>query len=76
MLSGQGYDAMTVQVWTDNGDFPTGDSKAYTRPAQARSASTAPSTAPDSGGGGGGGGSLSLLALLGLALVAGRRFYQ
>ena len=77
VLSGQGYDAMTVQVWTDNGDFPTGDSKAYTRPAQARSASTAPSTTPDSGGGGGGGGgSLSLLALLGLALVAGRRFYQ
>ena len=68
---------MTVQVWTDNGDFPTGDSKAYTSPAQARSASTAPSTAPDSGGGGGGGGgSLSLLAMLGLALVAGRRFYQ
>ncbi len=77
VLSGQGYDAMTVQVWTDNGDFPTGDSKAYTRPAQARSASTAPSTAPDSGGGGGGGGgSLSFLALLGLALVAARRLHQ
>ena len=78
LLSGEGYDPMTVQVWTDNGDFPTGDSKAYTRPAQARSASSGGgnTTGNDSGGGGGSGGSLSFLALLGLALVAARRLHQ
>ena len=77
LLSGEGYDPMTVQVWTDNGDFPTGDSKAYTRPAQARSVSSGGgTTAGNDSGGGGGGGSLSFLALLGLALVAARRLHQ
>ena len=77
LLSGDGYDPMTVQVWTDNGDFPAGDAKAYTRPAQARSASSGGSATPESGGGGGGGGgSLSFLGLLGLALVAARRLHQ
>jgi len=77
LLSGDGYDPMTVQVWTDNGDFPAGDTKVYTRPAQARSASSGGgATAESDSGGGGGGGSLSLLGLLGLALVAARRFHQ
>jgi hypothetical protein len=76
LLSGEGYDPMTVQVWTDNGDFPAGDSKAYTRPAQARSASSGGGTTAGSDSGGGGGGSLSFLALLGLALVAARRLHQ
>ncbi|MED5388582.1 MAG: serine protease [Pseudomonadota bacterium] len=75
-LSGEGYDAMNVQVWTDNGDFPAGDTQSYTRPAQARSANTESRVQTQSDSGGGGGGSLSLLALLGLALVAARRFNQ
>lgn len=77
LLSGEGYDPMTVQVWTDNGDFPYNDTKATTRPAQARSASSGGgATAESDSGGGGGGGSLSFLGLLGLALVAARRLHQ
>lgn len=76
LLSGEGYDVMTVQVWTDNGDFPAGDTLASTRPAQARSVSTSGGSSTGSDSGGGGGGSLSFLGLLGLALVAARRLYQ
>ena len=75
-LTGEGYDPMTVQVWTDNGDYPDGDTKASTRPAQARSASTGGGSTAQGGDSGGGGGSLSFLGLLGLALIAARRFHQ
>ena len=77
LLQGDGDTVMSVQVWSDNGDYPAGDTYATTRPAQARAATvTPPAQSGGNGGGSGGGGSLSWLWLTTLLLVAVRRFYQ
>ncbi|MCG8391484.1 MAG: serine protease [Pseudomonadales bacterium] len=76
LLNGQGNARMTVQVWTDNGDFPGGDAKATTRPAEARSSNSGQSGSTGGGDSGGGGGSLPLISLLGLALLGVRRLNQ
>lgn len=77
LLDGQGDTAMKVQVWTDNGDYPGGDTVASTRPAQARAADSEQAAGASNGGGeSGGGGSVSWLWLTTLLLVAVRRFHQ
>ncbi len=77
VLAGSGSGMVGTRVWTDNGDFPAGDTESYSYPALARSAvsggaSGASSVAADSGGGG----SLSWLGLLLLAGGAVRRLHQ
>lgn len=75
LLDGQGNDSLTVQVWTDNGDYPSNGSTASTRPAQARSASSG-GNASGGGDSGGGGGSLSWWLLALLSVVSVRRLHQ
>ena len=79
VLAGSGSGMVGTRVWTDNGDFPAGDTESYSYPALARSAvsgggSGSSSVAADSGGGGGG--ALSWLGLLLLAGGAVRRLHQ
>ncbi|MDX1803834.1 MAG: serine protease [Alcanivorax sp.] len=76
-LSGSGSGEMQVQVWTDNGDYPAGDTRKSTSLAQARSAAQEQPKTTDSGGGGGGGGSPTPATLIGLlAVLFFRRIHQ
>ncbi|MGB2248439.1 MAG: S1 family peptidase [Alcanivorax sediminis] len=73
VMEGSGYGVVSVKVWTDNGDFPSGDSQAASYPALARSVATTSAPGPASDSGGGGGGAIAGLALLLLAGGAVRR---
>ena len=77
IMEGSGNGVVSIKVWTDNGDFPGGDTQAASYPALARSVvsnESAPATAADSGSSGGGAWS-GLMLLLAGGLVR-RRFYQ
>ncbi|EKF75194.1 serine endopeptidase [Alcanivorax hongdengensis A-11-3] len=78
LLEGSGNGAMQVSVWTDNGDYPTGDTYDYTVPAQARKSQAQSRSASEGGssGGGGGGGSLSLGLFGLLSVLVLRRIHQ
>ncbi len=71
-LTGEGSGRVFMDAGATNGDFPSGDTRAYVTPAAAGQESTRSSDSGGSGGGGGGGGAggwlwLGLLALGGLA---------
>lgn len=80
VMEGSGNGLVSIKVWTDNGDFPSGDSQAASYPALARSvASNSGSSAGagnTGGSGGGGGGALSGLLMLLLAGGAARRRFN
>ncbi|MZR62024.1 trypsin-like serine protease [Alcanivorax sp. DP30] len=65
IMKGQGNGLVSIKVWTDNGDFPSGDNQAASYPALARSVvSNSSATDAGAGSGSGGGGALSGLVLL------------
>ncbi|WP_281502371.1 serine protease [Alcanivorax sp. S6407] len=79
VMEGSGNGVVSVKVWTDNGDFPAGDTQAASYPALARSVvsnSSSSSTAVASDSGGGGGALSGLVVLLLVGGAARRRFHQ
>ena len=79
VMEGSGNGVVAMRVWTDNGDFPSGDTQAASYPALARSVASSKQEAGsggDSSSSGGGGSVGGLLLLLLTGGVVRRRFNQ